>query len=168
GELDRVDFAGKAVLDLGCWDGYWSFYAERRGAGHVLASDDASQNWSGSRGLLLARRLLGSRVEVDLGLSVYEAAARLGRRFDVVLCLGLYYHLPDPFLAFAQVRHLLAPGGVAVVEGVALSDAAPEGAQFFAPRAKGGACKFAPDVHSLQDMLRCAYLEPARLAMLKG
>ena len=44
-ELDKIDFAGKTVLDLGCWDGYWSFYAERRGAKHVLATDDRTQNW---------------------------------------------------------------------------------------------------------------------------
>ena len=35
---------------MGCWDGYWSFYAEQRGAARVLATDDASQNWAGSAG----------------------------------------------------------------------------------------------------------------------
>ena len=30
-QLDQVDFRGKSVLDIGCWDGYWSFQAERRG-----------------------------------------------------------------------------------------------------------------------------------------
>src|SRR5262245_8908971 len=49
--LDTIDFAGKTVLDIGCWDGYWSFYAERRGAVHVLATDDARQNWAGDTGL---------------------------------------------------------------------------------------------------------------------
>ena len=63
-QLDAVDFRGKTVLDIGCWDGYWSFYAERRGAARVLASDDRTQNWAGSRGLLLARELYGSAVEV--------------------------------------------------------------------------------------------------------
>lgn len=163
-ELDRIDFAGKAVLDLGCWDGYWSFYAERRGAAAVLASDDASQNWAGSRGLLLAKKLLGSRVETDLSLSVYEAA-KLGRRFDIVLCLGLYYHLHDPFLAFAQLRHCLRPGGLVVVEGAALTPAVPAGTQRYDPEASP-ACKFTPDLHSLQTMLRGAYLEPVRHAWM--
>jgi len=44
--LSRIDFRGKTVLDIGCWDGYWSFYAERHGAASVLATDDLSQNWS--------------------------------------------------------------------------------------------------------------------------
>src|SRR5262245_60939622 len=59
-ELDKIDFAGKTVLDLGCWDGYWSFYAERRGASRVLATDDSTQNWTGNDGVLLAKELLGS------------------------------------------------------------------------------------------------------------
>src|SRR5687767_9189330 len=58
--LDKIDFAGKSVLDIGCWDGYWSFYAERRGAKSVLATDDVSQNWANGNGLLLAKRLLNS------------------------------------------------------------------------------------------------------------
>jgi tRNA (mo5U34)-methyltransferase len=165
-QLDRIDFAGKSVIDLGCWDGYWSFYAERRGAASVLATDDASQNWAGSRGLLLAKRLLGSRVETDLSLSVYDVA-RVGRRFDVVLCLGLYYHLHDPFLAFANVRHLLAPGGVAVVEGNVLLPDAPAGTQVFDLAAAGRNSKFTPDLHSLKDMLRCAYLEPSSVALIQ-
>ena len=59
-ELDKIDFAGKTVLDLGCWDGYWSFYAERRGAARVLATDDSSQNWTGSAGFHLAMPLFFS------------------------------------------------------------------------------------------------------------
>src|SRR5438128_1502203 len=103
-ELDKIDFSGKTVLDIGCWDGYWSFYAERRGASSVLASDDRSQNWTGSAGFALAHKLLKSSVEADLDLSVY-ALDRLQRKFDVILCLGCFYHLIDPFYAFTQIRH---------------------------------------------------------------
>jgi tRNA (mo5U34)-methyltransferase len=63
--LDRVDFAGKSVLEIGCWDGYWSFYAEKRGAAEVLATDDISQNWASGQGLPLARELLNSSIAVD-------------------------------------------------------------------------------------------------------
>src|SRR5690606_37666209 len=44
--LAPVDFKGKSVLDIGCWDGQWSFVAEQRGAASVLASDDNSQHWT--------------------------------------------------------------------------------------------------------------------------
>ena len=63
-ELDKVDFASKNMLDIGCWDGYWSFYAEQRGAARVLASDDKTQNWSGNIGLELARELMGSAIDI--------------------------------------------------------------------------------------------------------
>ena len=77
--LDRIDFTGKSVLDIGCWDGYWSFYAERRGAREVLAADDETQNWGGPAGLMLARELFGSSIEVNTKLSVYDLGS-LGRR----------------------------------------------------------------------------------------
>ena len=115
-QLQAIDFRDKTVLDVGCWDGYWSFYAERRGARAVLASDDATQNWSDGRGLLLAREILGSRIEVRQDLSVYDLAA-LGRRFDIVMCLGVFYHLLDPFYAFAQLRHCCHPGSLLLLEG---------------------------------------------------
>src|SRR5262245_385240 len=99
-ELDKVDFVGKSVLEIGCWDGYWSFYAERRGAKFVLATDDQTQNWAGrNSGLNVAKSLLGSAIETKQDVSVYELA-KLGRTFDIVLCLGVYYHLVDPIHAF--------------------------------------------------------------------
>jgi len=114
--LDGVDFRGRSVLEIGCWDGYWSFYAERRGAAAVLATDDATQNWAGSAGLLLAKELLGSAVEARSDVSIYELDG-LGRRFDIILCLGVYYHLVDPFYAFAQIRHRCNPDAIVVFEG---------------------------------------------------
>ena len=64
-ELDAIDFLGKSVLDIGCWDGFWSFYAEKRGASSVFATDDISQNWSTGKGIHLAKALLGSKIEID-------------------------------------------------------------------------------------------------------
>jgi tRNA (mo5U34)-methyltransferase len=53
-QLATVDFRGKRVLEVGSWDGYWSFWAERHGARSVLATDDLSQNWSAGRRRLFA------------------------------------------------------------------------------------------------------------------
>ncbi|MCX7899979.1 MAG: tRNA 5-methoxyuridine(34)/uridine 5-oxyacetic acid(34) synthase CmoB, partial [Methylocystis sp.] len=115
-QLDKIDFENRTVLDIGCWDGYWSFYAERRGAKRVLATDDMTQNWANGAGLRLAKRLLKSNIEINQSVSIYEAS-KLGETFDIVLCLGVYYHLIDPFAAFAQVRHCLHAGSTAVFEG---------------------------------------------------
>jgi tRNA (mo5U34)-methyltransferase len=41
--FDDIDFRGRKVLDVGCWDGLWSFEAEKRGAAEVWATDDISQ-----------------------------------------------------------------------------------------------------------------------------
>src|SRR5262249_13113386 len=56
-QLEAVDFCGRSVLDVGCWDGYWSFFAEKRGAASVLAADDFSQNWASADGVHLAKEL---------------------------------------------------------------------------------------------------------------
>jgi len=115
-QLDKIDFAGRSVLDIGCWDGYWSFYAEQRGASRVLATDDKTQNWSGNAGLELARELMRSAIEIRTDVSIYEAA-KLEERFDIILCMGVYYHLIDPFYAFSQVRHCSHGQSVVVFEG---------------------------------------------------
>src|SRR5579863_1696870 len=120
-ELDKIDFAGRTVLDIGCWDGYWSFRAEQQGASRVLASDDKTQNWSANSGLELAKELMGSSIETRTDVSIYEAA-KLEERFDIVLCMGVYYHLVDPFYAFSQVRHCSHEQSIVVFEGAFAPD----------------------------------------------
>jgi tRNA (mo5U34)-methyltransferase len=155
-ELDKLEFADKNVLDVGCWDGYWSFYAERRGAARVLAADDKTQNWSGNAGLELARELMGSSIETRTDLSIYEAS-KLDQRFDVVLCLGVYYHLVDPYYAFGQVRHCAREGGLVVFEGDFAPDwfVKPEQAAFY--ELGNTARVFVPTVHVLRQMLKANY-----------
>lgn len=82
-QIQAIDFRGKTVLDIGCWDGYWSFFAERKGAKSVLASDDLGQNWSDGKGLPLAKHLLRSAVDIKQDLSIYQLAS-LQRRFDII------------------------------------------------------------------------------------
>lgn len=103
------DLTGQRVLDVGAWDGYWTFEALKRGAEQVVAIDD----FSDYLGVLdtpdrkawqtfdLCREALGydsdrcQRIE----MSVYEATEdRLGR-FDTVFFFGTLYHLRHPLLA---------------------------------------------------------------------
>ncbi|OQW60734.1 MAG: hypothetical protein A4S14_02905 [Proteobacteria bacterium SG_bin9] len=155
--LDQIDFTGKTVLDIGCWDGYWSFYSERRGAKHVLATDDASQNWAGSKGLMLARELLKSKVETNLAVSIYELE-KLQTRFDIILCMGVYYHLVDPYYAFAQVRHLCHENTIVVFEGDTTDGLRPNSSymDFTDP----GLPIYVPGNDNLLMLLKAAYLEP--------
>ncbi len=100
------DLSGKSVLDIGAWNGFYSFEAERRGAQRVLATDSycwSGEGWGTKAGFELARETLGSRVE-DLEIDVMDLSAEaLGGRFDIVLFLGVLYHLRHPLLALEKV-----------------------------------------------------------------
>ncbi len=103
------DLTGKRVLDIGAWDGHWSFEALKRGASEVVAIDDFS-DYIGTLGeddrrawqtFDLCRDALGFSPSVchREEMSVYEVTEdRLGR-FDVVFAFGLLYHLRHPLLA---------------------------------------------------------------------
>ncbi len=90
------DLRGKRVLDIGAWDGWFSFEMEKRGASVVAV--DAVQ----SEKFLVARGFLNSKVEF-VKADVYDLSpAELGR-FDVILFLGVLYHLKHPLLALEKV-----------------------------------------------------------------
>jgi len=95
-----ADLTGLSVLDIGAYDGYFSFEAERRGASRVLAYDSLPPDLSGFD---LARQILRSTVEHMVG-SVYELDPTVVGRFDVVLFLGVIYHLRSPLLALQRIH----------------------------------------------------------------
>lgn len=95
----------KTVLDIGAWDGFFSFECERRGAARVVAADYFSWHgtgWGTKTGFTLAREALGSRVE-DIDIDVMDITPERVGTFDVVLFLGVLYHLRHPFLALEHV-----------------------------------------------------------------
>jgi len=95
----------KTVLDIGAWDGFFSFECERRGAARVVAADHFSWHgtgWGTKAGFTLARAALGSRVE-DVDIDVMDLGPDRVGTFDVVLFLGVLYHLRHPFLALERV-----------------------------------------------------------------
>jgi tRNA (mo5U34)-methyltransferase len=99
------DLTGKTVLDIGAWDGFFSFEAEKRGATRVLAVDSYAWNgstWGTKRGFELARRVLGSKVE-DREIEVLDLSPETVGTFDVVFCLGVLYHMRHPLLALQKV-----------------------------------------------------------------
>jgi len=159
-ELDKIDFAGKTVLDIGCWDGYWSFYAEQRGASRVLAIDDKTQNWGGGAGLGLAKQLMGSSIETRTDVSIYEIG-KVKKRFDIVLCMGVYYHLLDPFLGFSQVRHRVHERSVIVFEGDFAPDGVVQPKQAAYLNVTDGYHCFMPTVTCLRQMLEANYFRVA-------
>jgi tRNA (mo5U34)-methyltransferase len=93
------DLHGKRVLDIGAWDGWFSFECERRGA-EVVAVDCVELDT-----FLEAKELLGSKVEY-LTLDVNELSARKLGRFDIVLFFGVLYHLRHPLLGLEKALEL--------------------------------------------------------------
>ena len=90
------DLRGKRVLDIGAWDGWFSFEMERRGA-EVMAVD----NWDSSR-FREIHQLLGSRVDYRQ-MDMYDLTPERIGRFDIVLFMGVLYHLKHPLLGLERV-----------------------------------------------------------------
>ncbi|AKF04050.1 Methyltransferase type 11 [Sandaracinus amylolyticus] len=88
------DLTGRSVLDVGCNAGFYSFEMKRRGASRVVGIDSDDRYLAQAR---LAADLTGLDVEFQKR-SVYEVGA-IGERFDLVIFMGVLYHLRHPLLA---------------------------------------------------------------------
>ncbi|PYQ29070.1 MAG: TIGR04290 family methyltransferase [Acidobacteria bacterium] len=89
-----ADLTGKSVLDIGCNAGFYSMEMKRRGAARVLGIDSDERYLEQAR---FAARVAHADVEFR-NLSVYDVAS-LREQFDVVLFMGVLYHLRHPLLA---------------------------------------------------------------------
>jgi len=98
-----ADLTGKSVLDIGCNGGFYAIAMKRRGAARVLGLDSDERYLAQAR---FAAARLGHDIEFR-NLSVYDVGA-LGERFDVVLFMGVLYHLRHPLLALDLIREHVA------------------------------------------------------------
>ena len=201
-ELDALalpDLHGKSVLDIGGWDGFFAFEAERRGARRVAVVDHymwsmdspgqqaywrrcmaegiaprpyhETEFWHpdtlpGKRGFDLAREALGSRVEpivADFTTCDLEA---LGR-WDVVLYLGVLYHMEEPLTALRRVAAVTDELAVLETEAVVVPGLEHEALWRFFPGAElnGDISNWwAPNLTALLGALRAAGFASARPA----
>lgn len=97
------DLSGKSVLDIGCNAGFYSIEMKKRGAARVLGLDSDERYLAQAE---LASELLGLDIEFRQ-LSVYDVGA-LGERFDLVIFMGVLYHLRHPLLALDLIREHVA------------------------------------------------------------
>lgn len=98
------DLTGKSVLDIGCWDGLFSFEAEKRGAAMVLATDIYQAEWTNNEGFQYAKAALKSKVEfLPIPVDLIDQIHTYVRYFDVVLFYGVLYHLKDPHMALKKI-----------------------------------------------------------------
>lgn len=186
---ERLD--GKRVLDVGAWDGYWTFEALRRGASQVVAIDDFS-DFLGS----LDQKDRRAWETFDLcrdawgygpdrcqrrELSVYAITPELLGEFDVVFAFGLLYHLRHPLYALDLISKVCKQE--LYVESAILDDYSPyrgglqkgyAGGQMvmeFYPDAQYGNNTtnwWAPTVHCLAHMVRAAGFQDVQGWKLRG
>jgi tRNA (mo5U34)-methyltransferase len=146
------DVTGRSVLDIGAWDGKYSFLAEQSGAARVVALDhyawgvdfaarghywaeciqsgtlpdqsrDETDFWQpdlpGRRGFELAAAALGSKVEPLLADFQTADLDEIGQ-FDVVLYLGVLYHMKEPLTCLERLRRVTKEVAVIETEAVHL------------------------------------------------
>jgi tRNA (mo5U34)-methyltransferase len=106
------DLSGMRVLDIGARDGFFTFEAERRGAREVIALDNEPPHHTG---FSIAAELLGSRATY-VTENVYALAPERFGRFDLVLLLGVIYHLRHPLLALDRIHDVCAPDALLLLE----------------------------------------------------
>ncbi|MDB6109519.1 MAG: SAM-dependent methyltransferase [Pedosphaera sp.] len=98
-----ADLRGKSVLDIGCNAGFYSIEMKRRGAGRVVGIDSDPGYLAQAR---FAAQVCGVELELRQ-LSIYDVA-QLGEKFDLVLFMGVLYHLRHPLLALDLIHEHVA------------------------------------------------------------
>jgi tRNA (mo5U34)-methyltransferase len=88
------DLEGRSVLDVGCNAGFYSLEMKRRNAGRVVGIDSDPRYLAQAR---FAAEQAGLAIEFQQ-MSVYDVP-RLKQRFDLVIFMGVLYHLRHPLLA---------------------------------------------------------------------
>jgi tRNA (mo5U34)-methyltransferase len=106
------DLSGMKVLDIGARDGFFTFEAERRGAAEVVAIDNESPH---KTGFSIAAELLDSKATY-ITENVYSLNPERYGHFDLVLFLGVIYHLRHPLLALDRIHDVCAPEALLLLE----------------------------------------------------
>jgi tRNA (mo5U34)-methyltransferase len=120
--MNLGDLTGKTVLDIGCWDGFYSFACEKKNAKRVVASDRFVWDLPDftDAGFNFAHKHLNSKVE-KLHASVEELPEKNLGKFDIVLMLGVLYHAKSP-IQYIEIAKELSKGIVIFETAVDLMD----------------------------------------------
>ena len=191
------DVSGRSVLDIGAWDGKFSFLAEQAGASRVVALDhyawgvdwdargsywaqciekgllpdhslDETEFWRpelpGRRGFEFAASALGSKVEPVVADFQTVDLEELGK-FDVVLYLGVLYHMPEPLTCLERVRAVTNEVAVIETAGVHLQGLDDDALlQFHAGSSLGTDFGnwYVPTIQALHNLCRAAGFSEVR------
>lgn len=116
------DLSGCCALDIGAVDGSYTFEMERRGA-KVTAIDIQDPS---NTGFNVSREILGSKAEF-IHDSVYRLSSLIGEKgaFDIVLYLGVFYHLKNPVAVFEEINQVIKADGRLHFEGEVIHNYLP-------------------------------------------
>ena len=166
---DRLD--GKSVLDIGAWDGFYSFEAERRGASRVLAADHYQWDGTGwgskaASNSPVKRWAPRSR---NLGIDVMDLSRDKVGTFDVVLFLGVLYHLKHPLYALERVFDVTGDQLVLETE-IDMTWTRRPAAAFYpgTELAKTDSNWWGPNITAVEGMLRTVGFREVRLVYTRG
>ena len=202
--LQMPPLAGKSLLDIGAYDGFFSFAAERLGASRVVALDHYA--WSADMAAYMnewraaqstrapigaphntvhwrpnelpgrgpfdaAHALFASRVEPIVADFMLAPPESIGA-FDVVLLLGVLYHLEEPLTAVRRAFALTADGGTCIIETEAVElPAVGDRAvcEFFPGQELNGDASnwWAPNAAALAGMCRAAGFSSVRVLPMR-
>ena len=123
-------FDGVSVLDVGAFDGFYSFLAEQRGAARVLAVDSEQyvhwvrDRWgvelTGGEGFRAIHDALGSKVEYAR-MDAFQLAGFEGR-FDFIFCFGILHRVENPLGLLRVLSSVLNEGGQILLEMYGIDD----------------------------------------------
>jgi tRNA (mo5U34)-methyltransferase len=166
---DRLD--GKSVLDIGAWDGFYSFEAERRGAERVLATDHYQWDgtgWGSKAAFELAHEALGSNVE-SRPLDVMNLSRDQFGTFDVVFFFGVLYHLKHPLYALERIFEVTDDLLILETE-IDMTWTRRPAAAFYpgTELAKTDSNWWGPNITAVEGMLRTVGFRDVRLVFTRG
>ena len=102
----RINWAGKAVLDLGCAGGFMAEALARRGA-QVTGIDPAANAIAAARA---HAQTSGLAINYDVGVG--EALPYGDAAYDAVVCVDVLEHVTDIAAVLAELTRVLRPGGL--------------------------------------------------------
>lgn len=109
--IDQIDLKDKRVLDVGCRDGIFSFYAEAKGAKEIVAIDNNISK--GAVNFLIP--YFNSKVKM-YERNLYDLTEKDFGKFDVIFFFGVLYHLREPISAIKKLSDILNEKGLILCE----------------------------------------------------
>ncbi len=114
-------FAGKRVIDVGCWTGGTSLLLKALGAGDILALEEVQKYATAARDLVQGVYDLDD-VTCN-GTNLYDLET--DNPYDIAYFPGVIYHLSDPVLSLRRLFNSVKDGGEIFVESMGLDSGQP-------------------------------------------